>query len=108
MDVKSAPDTYPLLTGSGLDVALFQESVELLKTSGVPHEFRTTAVEGLHTIADFEAIARWLPADSRYFIQRFVDSGNLIGTGCAAFSETQMQTILHNVRPYIPGEEIRG
>ena len=108
MDIKSAPDTYPLLTGSGLDVALFQESVELLKTSGVPHEFRTTAVKGLHTVEDFLAIAQWLPADSRYFLQRFVDSGNLIGTGCAAFSENEMQTILQNVRLYIPGTEIRG
>lgn len=108
MDIKSAPDTYPLLTGSELDVELFKASVELLQNSGIPHEFRTTAVKGLHTVADFEAIARWLPPDSRYFIQRFVDSGNLIGTGCAAFSEDEMQTILQTVRLYIPGAEIRG
>ena len=108
MDVKSSPEGYALATGSGIDPAVFAESMEIIKQSGVAHEFRTTAVKGIHTVADFEAIGRWIGAGERYFIQGFVDSHNLIGTGCEAFSADETEALLAAVKPYIPEAQIRG
>ena len=108
MDVKSAQATYAKAIGVELDVAPFAESVAILREGGVAHEFRTTAVKGIHTRADFESIGRWLGADAPYFIQGFVDSGNLIGGGCAAFDRDEMAALLDAVRAYIPNATIRG
>lgn len=80
MDIKNQPEKYPLTVGvSVFDIAPVQESVQLLARSGVDYEFRTTAVREFHTAEDFLAIGRWLEGAPRYFIQNFVDSGNLVG-----------------------------
>ncbi|MBQ9860255.1 MAG: anaerobic ribonucleoside-triphosphate reductase activating protein [Clostridia bacterium] len=108
MDVKSSPAGYPLATGSDADPSVYDRSIRLLRQSGIPHEFRTTAVGGIHTPADFAAIGEWLRGTERYFIQRFVDSGNLLGAGYTPFSDEEMAELLNQVKPYIPHAEIRG
>ena len=109
MDVKSSPTGYPAATGTEGAVAPYEDSVRLLRESGIPHEFRTTAVKGIHTAADFEAIGEWLAGDdTAYFIQRFVDSGQLLGSGCGAFSHEETEELLAIVKPYIPRAAIRG
>lgn len=108
MDVKNAPEHYTAASGSDIPAELFLQSILVLRESGIPHEFRTTAVKGIHTADDFRQIAQVLNGSDRYFIQRFVDSGNLLSDGWSAFSEDEMQQLLHIVREQIPGAEIRG
>ena len=81
---------------------------EMLEGSGVPHEFRTTAVKGLHSPADFEAIGRWLAGTERYFIQSYADSGDILAEGMAAFSREELEELLAAVRPMIPAAQLRG
>lgn len=107
MDIKHAPDSYALATGCDLGFAPFEESIRILRNSGLPYEFRTTAVKGIHKIEDFKTIAAYL-GDEAYFIQKFVDSGNLLGQGCSAFSYEEMQLILSAVRNHTPRAALRG
>ena len=108
MDVKSSPEGYGRATGSDISPEVFAESMDLIRGSGIPYEFRTTAVKGIHEVNDFCEIGKWLRAEDPYFIQTFVDSGNLLGSGCSAFDEEEMQTILSAVKPYLPRAELRG
>jgi len=109
MDIKSSPEGYSLAVGGEVDMDAIRDSVRLLKDSGVDHEFRTTAVKGIHTPEDLEAIGCWLAGPQvRYFIQHFVDSGALLGSGCGPFSPAEMDTLLQTVRPFIPGAALRG
>lgn len=108
MDVKSSPRGYAKATGSDLSTDVFAESMELIRGSGIPYEFRTTAVKGIHEGNDFCEIGKWLKAEDPYFIQTFVDSGNLLGNGCSAFDEHEMQAILEAVKPYLPKATLRG
>lgn len=108
MDVKSSPAGYTAATGTEVDVAVYDRSVQTLRNSGVPYEFRTTAVGGIHTPEDFAAIGRWLGDVPRYFIQRFVDSGQLLGEGYHPFSIEEMEQLLTTVREYIPSAQLRG
>ena len=108
MDVKSSPAGYGTATGSDIPPAVFAESMELIRESGIPYEFRTTAVKGIHEAHDFYEIGKWLRAEDPYFIQTFVDSGNLLGTGCSAFDEEEMQSLLAAVKPYLPRAALRG
>lgn len=109
MDVKSSPEGYRACTGvSGNILEAVRASVELLEKSGVDHEFRTTAVKPLHTVADFEAIGRWLAGTKKYFIQSFQDSGDILAPGCSAFVKEELEALLAAVLPFIPGARLRG
>jgi pyruvate formate lyase activating enzyme len=108
MDIKSSPAGYAAATGTEVDTAVYDRSVRLLREGGVPYEFRTTAVGGIHTPEDFAAIGRWLGDVPRYFIQRFVDSGQLLGEGYAAFTDDEMRHLLTVVREYVPTAQLRG
>lgn len=107
MDVKSSFENYSLATGADIDSSVFKESIEIIKNSGIPHEFRTTAVKGIHTKEDFIAIAKHLKGENKYFIQKFVDSGNLLQGG-EAFSKEEILEILEEIKKYIPQAELRG
>lgn len=108
MDIKSSPDGYPAATGTDADVSAVSDSLSILRDSGIPFELRTTAVRGIHTEADFHAIGQWIGEVPKYFIQRFVDSGQLLGEGCDAFSPEEMERLLTTVREYVPSAQLRG
>lgn len=110
MDIKAAPENYGKLVGiSGFDIAPVRESADYLMHCGVDYEFRTTAVKGLHTKADFEGIAQWIAGAKEYYIQEFKDSGDLIaGQGLDGFSEAEMHALAEVVRPLVPSVQVRG
>ena len=107
MDIKSSPESYSLATGVEADIEDYKKSVDIIRQSGINHEFRTTAVKGIHTGADFDKIGQWLAGSRHYYIQRFVDSGNLIKGG-DAFSEDEMRGLLSIIKKYIPDAQLRG
>ena len=108
MDVKSSPAGYAKATGTTIDPSVFAESIRIIRESGVAHEFRTTAVKGIHTPEDFAEIGKWLGGGSSYFIQSFVDSQNLLGEGCSAFTAEETEALQNAVKPYIPEVQLRG
>jgi pyruvate formate lyase activating enzyme len=107
MDVKSSPEGYESAIGCKADFSKFEESIKLLKDCNVPHEFRTTAVKGIHAPNDFLKISEIL-GDQPYFIQGFVDSGNLLGKGFDAFSQSESQELLQKARTHTPAAKLRG
>ncbi len=109
MDIKSGRFQYPQICGApGLQMAPIQESIHWLMEGHVPYEFRTTVVKGLHSAEDFRDIAQWLSGCSRYFLQGFVDSGNVLENGFSAFSRKELEEFLTIVKPAILTAEIRG
>ena len=55
-----------------------QQSIDFLLCGLVEYEFRTTVVNELHTTQDIESIAKWISGAEKYFLQNFVDSGDVI------------------------------
>lgn len=114
MDVKNRREKYPETVGvPGFDTAPVEESVRLLKRSGMAHEFRTTVVREFHTVEDIRAIGRWAgglpPApNSRYFLQGFVDSGDLVGRGCHGLTPAEMRAMAEAAEPFFGSVALRG
>lgn len=110
MDIKAAPENYGKLVGiPDFDISKVRESADYLMGCGVDYEFRTTAVKGLHTRADFEGIAQWIAGAREYYIQEFKDSGDLIaGEGLEGFTEAEMRALADMVRPLVPSVQVRG
>lgn len=109
MDIKNCPEDYGITAGvPNLDVSSIIESVSYLKEGHVPFEFRTTVVKGYHTKESFEKIGLWLQGTERYYLQNFVDSGDLIVKDTEGCSEEEMKEFLEVVRKHVPSAEIRG
>ena len=59
MDVKNRPEKYAETIGlPQYDLAPIEQSMKLLRESGVAYEFRTTVVERFHTTDDIAALAQ--------------------------------------------------
>ena len=108
MDIKNSPARYGETCG-GIDILpQVKESAALLMEGQVDYEFRTTLVRPLHCADDLAAIGQWLQDAKRYFLQQFIDSGDLIGTGLSAFSAEEMEVMRQAVLPYIENTALRG
>jgi len=109
MDIKNSPDSYGQTIGiNNYNLDLIKESVDLLLSNIVPYEFRTTVVRQLHTSKDMLAIAQWLKGAEHYYLQNFVDSGDILEGGLSGFSREEMQAFQELIRPKIPSVELRG
>ena len=107
MDIKNSPQKYAATCGGPDVLDAVRESVRLLEACDLEHEFRTTVFHPHHTPEDLAAIGQWLAGTNQYFIQAFVDSGDLVDTG-TPLTEPEMYALLDAVRPYIPHARIRG
>lgn len=108
MDIKSSPDTYSSICAVNVDIDKIKRSVDILKQGKVDYEFRTTCVKEYHTKEDFQKIALWLKGDSKYFLQHFEDSGNLIGNNLSAFTKEETEEIEKIISPSVPNLGLRG
>lgn len=109
MDIKNSREKYSLTVGvPNFDLAPIDESIRLIRESGIDYEFRTTAVRQFHTAADFTAIGRWLHGSKNYYIQNFNDSGNLIGSGMSDFSEEELRSFADSLTGDFEFIGIRG
>ena len=108
MDVKNSKELYADTCGISDFPAEVEESVDIIMNSGIPYEFRTTVVRELHTKESIEALCKWIAGAERYYLQGFIDSGDLIGNGFSAYSADEMGELLEIAKKYIPSAELRG
>ncbi|MDO4600347.1 MAG: anaerobic ribonucleoside-triphosphate reductase activating protein [[Ruminococcus] gnavus] len=109
MDIKNAPDKYGMTIGiDEYDMSNIFQSVDFLMSGEVPYEFRTTVVRQFHKREDFAAIGRWIKGAKRYYLQSFVDSGDLIGSGVTGYTKEIMEQALEIVQRNIPNAKLRG
>ena len=107
IDIKNAPSQYAETCGADV-IEYVEKSVALLKNSNIDYEFRTTVCHPFHSPKCLEEIGRWLRNAKRYYIQPFVDSGNLLGSGVSVMTKSELETLLNVVKSYIPAAELRG
>ena len=109
MDIKNSLEKYPWTVGvPGFDTAPVERSAQLLMEGPADYEFRTTLVRPFHEVGDMETIGRWLRGARRYYLQAFVDSGDLVGGGCAPFTPEEMEGFLQAARPFFQSAALRG
>ena len=119
MDIKNCPDKYTKAIGvANYDIACITESMEILRSSPIDYEFRTTVVRELHTKDDLISIARLIAetasmsksthGQERYFLQGFVESDGVLQKGLSGYTAEEMHQILNEVQKVLPTAELRG
>jgi len=108
MDIKSSPEHYAAAVGlASAPIDRIGQSVQILLSSGVPFEFRTTVVDELHSVEDFRRIGEWIDGAPRYYLQEYTDSGDTLCRGCHPMSRERIEEAARFVSPHIGAVGIR-
>ncbi len=110
MDIKNCIEKYPATAGvcESFDLECIKRSTEILMQKKIDFEFRTTVVSPYHTEEDFDKIGQWLCGDEKFFLQSFVDSGNLVGDGVQGATREEMVVFCNKLKQYVENAQIRG
>ena len=109
MDVKNSKSRYAETVGTNVDIAAIEKSVAyLLSQDKIPFEFRTTVTANFHDEKSIEQLAEWIARAPKYYLQKFVDSGDLIDGTVTGASDEQMHRYLEIAKKYVPAAELRG
>jgi pyruvate formate lyase activating enzyme len=92
MDIKAPLEKYNVLGGIAVKTDLIRRSIDLIKNSGLNHQFRTTVVKALMNEDDISNIANLAQGAEGYVLQNFVPRGELVDPDLVAgpvFSEQE-------------------
>lgn len=97
MDIKTDPARYEPYIATGIDPRQIEKSIEIVKSAGLPHEFRTTCVKPVIDKPAVQVIAELARGAGLYALQKPVISGKLLNPGFfnshqRAFSDAELQS----------------
>ena len=109
MDLKAPESVYSKAVGRKVDLSRIRKSIKIIIESGLPHEFRTTLVPGIHD-RDIESMAKMISGGSKWYLQRFKSDIELIDhnlRGQEAFSLPDMRRMKTQAEQYVKNCQIR-
>ncbi len=75
MDIKAPLNQYPLLAGAKVEGGKITDTISLIKTSGIPYQFRTTVIPRLHNEESIRCIREWVAKEEiSHTFQDFVQT----------------------------------
>lgn len=108
MDIKNSKEKYALTAGVDVDISAIEQSVEMLKQGRVEWEFRTTLVRELHDLQDISSMAQWLVGTTSWYLQSFIDSGDIIGKNLHAPTKEWVKNAQTLAAQTVAGVKVRG
>ncbi len=101
MDIKNSFGKYPATAGcESVSMQDIEESIDFLLSGALEYEFRTTVARELHTIEDIRLIAKRIQGATRYYIQNFSDTGNIIGSSLSSVDEAVIEAMCEEAAIY--------
>ena len=114
MDVKAPLRARDYSRVAGVDIndelRRIEKSIDIIISSGIDHEFRTTVIKGVHGEDEVEAIARSLQGAKRYVLQKFVPHLAMSEElrRLEMFSDEEMDALVKAARRYVSNVKWRG
>ena len=110
MDVKGPLEKYDEITASAVKTENLIRSIDLIKTSGKEHVFRTTVVPGFVDADGIEAIGRMLDGAKFFQIQQFepVDTLDKSFEKITPYGRGDLDAMVERVKPYFERIRIEG
>lgn len=108
MDIKNSEDNYIKTIGKDYDFGKIKTTIEYIMNCEIDYEFRTTLVKNLHTLEDIQKIAKLIAGAKKYYLQKFVDSGNCISSGLTEIDKKTATEYLEYLQKFIPSTKLRG
>ena len=108
MDIKNSPSMYYKTCGCAVDPYNIGQSIEFLKSGAVDYEFRTTVTGTFHSDESIEETAKWIAGAKRWYLQQFVDSGDLIDSSVVGVDAETLTRYQQIASKYVPNTYLRG
>ena len=109
MDVKNCLSKYYITSGcDNLNISDIEESIKFLMEEKVDYEFRTTVAAELHTPQDIDELTQYIVGAKKYFLQNFVDSGNILKENLHPVDEETLKIMENTAKKHIKTACIRG
>ena len=110
MDIKNSLDRYAETTGlsPSTDFSPIKRSIEIIVSSGVDYEFRTTVAAETFDDESMDGAARLVAGADKYYLQRFAMRPTVADKSLHAPDDATMTRYLEIVRRHVPNAEIRG
>lgn len=109
MDVKNSKEKYALTCGlKHMDYRLIHSSINLIKDSHIPHEFRTTVVKEFHEEKDLMAIATEIEGCQAFYMQQYKPCSKQIGSNMHSYNIEVLKEWMHKLTPLLNKVGIRG
>ncbi len=111
MDIKAAPEDYPEATGvPNLDFNKILESVDIIKSSGIEYEFRTTAVPTFVTEESIRKIGEVSRGARLHAIQQFRNLKTLSGdyADIKPYPRAVLDRLVDILGQFVQKVELRG
>jgi pyruvate formate lyase activating enzyme len=113
MDIKASPQNqiYKSILAEGVKLSDIEESVKILKNSGVDFEFRTTVVNTIHEKEEFKEIAEWIGGENvKYYLQNFLPTKTIDPEfeKIKPFRKEFLEEIIKEISPHFKSVILRG
>lgn len=108
MDIKSDFETYNFFAGKNISQKHIIQSIDIIQSSGIEYEFRTTFISPFHTKETVENIGNLLTWAKKYYLQNFREWDNLDPNFPGkSFSQKQLLEFKRIMEKYVVSAEIR-
>ena len=110
MDAKGPLEKYPLVAGRRIDTKRIENSIQLVLSSEIEHEFRTTVVPGMVVVEDVDAVAQSIAGARQYVLQQFRPSLTLAPqfTMMDPYPAAVLEEMADAARRWVANVSIRG
>jgi len=111
MDIK-APlnEKYEKLTGVKVDIKKIIQSINLIKSFDIDHEFRTTVVPGLLDINDIKKMSEQIKGVKKLVIQQFEPANSLDESlrDINPYTKEKLSEMVEAAKEFVPNTILRG
>ena len=109
MDIKAPLTKYEKIVRVPLKTDSIKESIKIILKTKIPHEFRTTAIQSLHSENDILKIAQLISGARCYTLQKFVPTKTLDKKYLKAkpFSVDELEKIRKRLEKELPVVKVR-
>lgn len=109
MDIKAPIEKYEEIVCAKANTKNILKSIEILKSSNIDYEFRTTVVKSQLSINDFEKIGDMISGAGKYYIQRFLPTKTLDESFMQEItcSDREFEKIIEELKKYVKHVRLR-
>ena len=108
MDIKNSINKYDLTAGAKVTHERILKSIDILKSSGVEYEFRTTLIKEFHSKEDMYEMGKMLEGHKNLYLQKFQISDGVINKNLHPVDEDEANNFVDILSQYVDNVELRG
>ena len=109
MDIKNSLEMYPITCGVlRVNEDNLKRSINILKNSHVPYEFRTTLVKEFHSLESIQEMGELIKGSSKLYLQKFVDREGVLQKGLHEVEKKVAISYKQALLPYVREVNLRG